>query len=208
VSAPRPRTRPILAALAVAAAGLLVGLTASSRLRADAERPAPPPPRTLTELDTQLAALNQRLDHLIELANLHPRWRDLKEYLGYTARDLADSHRRVKAKDIVEMFADPTVPFDLRRQARDALASAFAMKNDPDLDRGDNHRKPRNDFARRFVVKLVKDDDEYSRQLAHELLLKWFPQMGNDPAIGLYKARDGNRAGWRAAYNAWLKGLR
>jgi hypothetical protein len=204
VPTPRPRHGRTFAALA---AGLVLTLAGSGTLHADAVAPVGPP-RTLPELDARLGALRQRLDRLAELAHHDAFYRVVQAYRGYTPEAFADPHRRVRAKDVVKVLENPEATLQDRRGARDALASPLARKNDPDLDRGDDRRKPRNLFAIRDVAKLVKDRDADTRELSHQLLLAWFPQMANDPAIGLYQARDGNPRQWDAAYRAWLKGLR
>jgi hypothetical protein len=165
-------------------------------------------PSGLDAAQRELEEVVLRLEELVALANRDPRFRLIEIYKGYRIEDFRDSRRRVEAKDLVAILADPAAQFQVRKAAYDLLVSERAKNYDPDLSseqRGP--RSPRKQFALRYVLPLVKEDDGVTATFAHELLVDHHGRPLH-PDIRNYNPRESTRQQRRKAYDAWRDFLR
>jgi hypothetical protein len=187
----------------IALLALLPALVSAAAAPARASDPA-----TLDEAERALEEVTARLEQLVERANRDPRYRTLEVYRAYRIEDFRDPRRRIEAKDIVAIMGDPAATFAVRKDAYDLLVSERVKSFDPDLSteqRGG--RRPRQQFALRYVVGLVKEDDGTTAKLAHDLLNDWFTRPLH-PDLRNYNPRESTRQQKRKAYEAWRDILR
>lgn len=187
--------------LAILVFGLAFGATwDAASARADE-------PQDLDELTQMLDAAAQRLTEVAELAARDPRYRTVQEFKDKTQEEFKKK-RSPKAEDMVEIIVDASAPAKLRQQARDALLDARVRTLSPYLLERKGSAKPRNVWAKQKVIKHLADDDQTTRELIQELLLKLFPRAGSDPDIATYSARSDKSAHHRKAMAAWKDFLR
>ena len=165
------------------------------------------PPATIQQLEKALDRLARRIDELLEMAARDPRHRRLDTYEGYSRADFANSRRPVKAKDLLDIIADGDAPDDLRLRAAKLLASKDAQSRDPELVAKKGNEEPRKRFGKLKLAKLLTKSDEYTRKLAHGLLVAFFPDHRNDPLVVTYDPVNGTTSEWRKTANYWKKVL-
>ena len=97
----------------------------------------------------------------------------------------------------------------LREAAYGLLTTKDRIRHDPNLQTSKGqHGKPRNDFCRKNVTKLLSDKNPYTRKFAHDLLKTYFRAHKDDPVVLDYDWKDGSRTKWRKVANYWNKVLK
>lgn len=166
-------------------------------------------PTTIDEVEEALTRLTERLERLFELAAKDPRFRVIETYTSYSIEDFGSSRRPVKAADLLDIVKDSEAPTALRDKAYEALTAREAIRFDPDLQmsRGQSG-KPRNDWCRKHVTKLLYDKDQATREFAHRLLRGFYPDLRNAGVVRDYDPAKGTRTQWKRASAYWNKELR
>lgn len=170
----------------------------------------PTGPTTLGELDEGLTKATERVERLLTQAGRDRRFQLIDKYSAYAIEDFRNRRREVEAEDLLDIIEDADAPPDLRQDAFDALTGKEAMLYDPDLlllgERG--KRKPRAEWSRNKVTKLLTCRDEHTRNFAHKLLITYFDRHKGDTEIVIYDAFNGPPSQWKKARSYWNKVLR
>ena len=165
-------------------------------------------PKGLTELGKRLDQLAQDIQKLIEEAKKDPDERKIDTYANYSAPELKKLRKRIHAVDLVAFMVDPTKKFNIRKKAREEIEGGAFFRGDPDLSNTEKKgtRTKRAYFSDKFLVKHLKDDDRYARELTHQLLSKLWGGTNRVPVIAAYSVADPKT--WKAAIRQWSKYLR
>jgi hypothetical protein len=178
--------------------------------RAAGDPPAPafaPPPASLEQLAQRVGELTDRVKFMVDEANRDPRERKIRVYLGYSAKDLQDVRRDVRAKELVEWMVDPALNLLARQSAKDAIVGGAQQRGDPDLslDEKKGSTTVRAWFCLQYVVKHLTHDDPKSAKLTSDLLKElWRP--GGIPDILAFDPADPKTH--RPAKTAWTNFLK
>ncbi|MFM8385450.1 MAG: hypothetical protein ACKOCB_01330 [Planctomycetia bacterium] len=168
---------------------------------------------TVADAQRRHEALGSLVDKWIQLAERDPREDQVDEYAKYQEEDWG-KRNRVKAEDLAKILADPEADRGLRQRAAGALSDAAVASRDPELapdKRNDTTR--RKTFAKRHLLDLIKrpDDkggDQLGRQLAWDLLRRWYPVGGKDASdAASYDAASSKEDTWGPAYRAMREQL-
>lgn len=168
---------------------------------------------TLGDAQKRHELLSQLVDKWIQLAERDPRADQVDEYTKYQEEDWG-KRNRVKAEDLAKILGDPEADRALRQRAASALSDAAVASRDPELapdKRNDTTR--RKSFAKRHLLDLVKrpDDkggDQLGRQLAWDLLRRWYPVGGKDASdAASYDAASSKEETWAPAWRAMREQL-
>ena len=165
-------------------------------------------PGSLKALSERLAALDKQITALLAESKKDPDEWKIREYKGYTAKQLEKTRGRVRARDLIEFMVDTSKNYNIRRMAMEAIHEG-GIRNDPELSTQEKQgpRTKRAHFCKTQVVKLLKADDRSTRGLADELLKKfWVVNRRNHPEIMDYKADKEDT--WKAAIRGWDDYLR
>ena len=195
--------------LFVVALLLVLGGTATSHADDPAQEAKPAGPGSAEELGKALDEQQARLEKLVALAAKDPRFRDVETYKAYRIEEFSSSKRPVEALDLLKIVSDPEAPMDLRKEALETLKRRQAQTFDPHLQRKRGQSKPRNDWFRKHVVKLLRDRKSvWTRRFAHDLLITYFPSHKNETDVVTYDPKEGSPASWRKTAKHWDTVLR
>jgi hypothetical protein len=188
----------------------LVLLLVGGLLAVAGDTPAirPPGPATLAELDEALTKATERTERLLAEAGRDRRFKDIERYLAFTLEDFGNRRRDPDPDKLLEILTDEDAPIDLREAAFGALTWEDAMRFDPDLMKNRGKSKPRADWCRLRVTKLLTNRDKYTRQFAHNLLVTYFKTHKSDPEVVTYDALNGTKSQWGKTKAYWNKVLR
>ena len=168
----------------------------------------PTGPTTLSELDEALTKATERTERLLILAGKDRRFKKIEKYRAYTIEDFGNRRREIEAEDLLDILTDDEAPMDLRQAAFDAMTWKDAMRFDPDLVRERGKNKPRADFCRSKVTKLLTNKDKYTRKFAHDLLVTYFKAHRTDLEVATYDPLNGTKTQWGKAKAHWNKVLK
>lgn len=200
------RLRPSSLLLVLTACALIMsGALGPLQMAAAADKKAP---KGLTELGKRLTELAKDIAKLVEEANKDPDERKIDVYAKYSSQELKKLRKRLHADDLVKFMVDATKNLKIRQKAREAIEAAAIYKGDPDLSNTEKKgtRTKRAYFCDKFLTKHLKDDNRYTRELTHLLLIKLWGSANRVPEIAAYSTA--NDKTWRPAIRQWGKYLR
>ena len=203
----------IVPAFASLALGLLV-LPPATSTAADDDAPIgirKPMPKSVKAIESQLGALQKRIDELVKVANRDPAELKIRIYKKYTAKQLKKTRGRVRAEDLVDFMVDAKKDFEtVRKPAMDAILEGGRIRGDPDLSVSEKQgpRTKRAYFCIKKLLPYLKDDkvDRFARKLVADLLLEFYGQGKRITEIRAYNQDNENT--WKSAYNAWQRFLK
>ncbi|MGE0191669.1 MAG: hypothetical protein AB7T63_06455 [Planctomycetota bacterium] len=165
-------------------------------------------PRGIDDLRDRISATMARVQAICEEAQRHPSELKVQQYLSYGHDEMQKSRGRdVTAETLIEILANPDVPYGVRESCVKALVAGARTQGDVDLsqDKKRGSMTNRGYFFKNEVVGLLSDDDQVTRKLAHMLLTEFYKNGGGDEDIMGYSVDD--KSTWNKAKRAWTKWL-
>ena len=204
--------RVVLPVLGVAMLGTFAWSVRGGGAAPDETVQLPPAPATLPknldDLRDRIGKTMERVTAIVAEAQRHPSELKIQQYMNYSLDDMQKTRGRdVTAETLIEILADPDVPYQVRESCIAALVAGARRLGDVDLsqDKKRGSMNYRASFFYKEVAPLLRDDDQVTRKLAQRLLNEFYKSGGGDEDITGYSVDD--KSTWNKAMTAWKKWL-